>query len=120
MTEASTAAIAAPTASCLPDASFWGGKRVLLTGHTGFKGAWLALWLQRLGADVTGLALAPVAPSLYDLADLDRAMASRIADLRDAGAVACIVREARPQNFRMSSIVLGVVKSQPFQMRKSR
>ena len=39
-----------------PDSSFWHGKRVLLTGHTGFKGAWLALWLQRLGAQVTGLA----------------------------------------------------------------
>ena len=40
-----------------PDPDFWRGKRVLLTGHTGFKGAWLALWLQRLGAQVTGVAL---------------------------------------------------------------
>ena len=47
------------TAAARPDAAFWRGKRVLLTGHTGFKGAWLALWLQRLGAQVTGLALAP-------------------------------------------------------------
>ncbi len=44
-------------AGATPDASFWRGKRVLLTGHTGFKGAWLALWLRQLGADVTGLAL---------------------------------------------------------------
>ena len=42
-----------------PDPDFWRGKRVLLTGHTGFKGAWLALWLQRLGAQVTGVALPP-------------------------------------------------------------
>ena len=40
-----------------PDRSFWRGKRVVLTGHTGFKGAWLALWLRRLGAEVTGIAL---------------------------------------------------------------
>jgi len=80
-----------------PDASFWRGKRVLVTGHTGFKGAWLALWLQRLGADVTGLALAPQAPSLYELAGIDRAIASRIVDLRDAAAVARAVADARPQ-----------------------
>jgi len=42
-----------------PDAAFWRGKRVLLTGHTGFKGGWLALWLSRLGAQVTGVSLAP-------------------------------------------------------------
>ena len=42
----------------MPNRQFWQGKRVLLTGHTGFKGAWLALWLQRLGANVTGVALA--------------------------------------------------------------
>jgi CDP-glucose 4,6-dehydratase len=80
-----------------PDAAFWRGKRVLLTGHTGFKGAWLALWLRRLGADVAGLALAPAQPSLYALAGLDAATTSRIADLRDPDAVARVVREARPQ-----------------------
>ena len=41
-----------------PDSSFWSGRRVLLTGHTGFKGSWLALWLISLGADVSGLSLA--------------------------------------------------------------
>ena len=80
-----------------PDAAFWRGKRVLVTGHTGFKGAWLALWLGHLGADVAGLALAPTEPSLYALAGLDAALTSRIADLRDADAVARVVREARPQ-----------------------
>jgi CDP-glucose 4,6-dehydratase len=78
-------------------AAFWRGKRVLVTGHTGFKGAWLVLWLQRLGADVTGLALAPADRSLYRLADLDGAVASRIVDLRDASATAATVRAARPQ-----------------------
>ena len=49
--------------------AFWRGKRVFLTGHTGFKGSWLALWLQRLGAEVTGLALPPATePNLFALA----------------------------------------------------
>jgi CDP-glucose 4,6-dehydratase len=80
-----------------PDASFWRGKRVLLTGHTGFKGAWLAIWLRRLGAEVTGLALPADEPSLYRLVDLEATIASRIVDLRDAGAVAAAVRAARPE-----------------------
>ncbi|MDP3659952.1 CDP-glucose 4,6-dehydratase [Phenylobacterium sp.] len=71
-----------------PDPSFWAGKRVLLTGHTGFKGSWAAIWLHRLGALVTGLALAAdQAPSLFDLAGVDRLLASRIVDLRDQAAV---------------------------------
>jgi CDP-glucose 4,6-dehydratase len=78
-------------------AAFWRGKRVLVTGHTGFKGAWLALWLSRLGADVTGLALAADEQSLYRLAGLDALVASRIVDLRDAAATAAAVRAARPQ-----------------------
>lgn len=50
-----------------PDAAFWCGRRVLLTGHTGFKGSWLALWLLELGAEVTGLALPPEpGPSLFE------------------------------------------------------
>ncbi|MEO5844159.1 MAG: CDP-glucose 4,6-dehydratase [Caldimonas sp.] len=80
-----------------PEPSFWRGKRVLLTGHTGFKGAWLALWLRRLGAEVTGLALAADQPSLYRLVDLETTMASRIVDLRDASAVAAVARSARPE-----------------------
>ena len=61
-------AIAARTARAdgLIDHDFWRGRRVLLTGHTGFKGAWLALWLQSLGAHLTGFAVAvPTRPSLY-------------------------------------------------------
>jgi len=86
-----------PATGANPEASFWRGKRVLLTGHTGFKGAWLALWLGRLGAEVTGLALAPTSPSLYALAGLDAGVVSRIADLRDAAAVDRVVAESRPQ-----------------------
>ena len=55
------------------DASFWAGKRVLLTGHTGFKGSWAAIWLTRMGAKVVGLALPPdQTPALFDLARIDR------------------------------------------------
>ena len=81
-----------------PGAAFWRDKRVLLTGHTGFKGAWLAIWLQRLGAQVTGLALAPEGvPSLFEAARVDQLCEHRVADLRDAAAVAAAVRDSAPQ-----------------------
>jgi CDP-glucose 4,6-dehydratase len=70
------------------DAGFWRGQRVLLTGHTGFKGSWAAVWLAGLGAKVTGLALAPdQTPSLFDLAGVGALVESNIVDLRDRGAV---------------------------------
>jgi CDP-glucose 4,6-dehydratase len=81
-----------------PKADFWRGKRVLLTGHTGFKGAWLALWLRQLGAEVTGLALPPdTAPHLFGLAQVDDAVRSHVCDIRDAPALAAHVRESRPE-----------------------
>lgn len=82
-----------------PTPDFWRGKRVLLTGHTGFKGSWLALWLARMGADVTGLALAPATnPNLFTLARVASDMhASHECDVRDAQAVAARVQAARPQ-----------------------
>jgi CDP-glucose 4,6-dehydratase len=81
-----------------PDSKFWRGKRVLLTGHSGFKGAWLSLWLQRLGADVTGVALPPATqPNLFTLAGLATRMQSRICDIRDAPALVDIVSAARPE-----------------------
>ena len=80
-----------------PDPLFWRGKRVLVTGHTGFKGGWAALWLQQLGADVSGLALPPEPLSLFSLLHLDGPVRSHFADLRDARAVAEAVRTARPQ-----------------------
>jgi CDP-glucose 4,6-dehydratase len=70
------------------NASFWNGKRVLLTGHTGFKGAWAAIWLARMGAKLTGLALPPdQVPSLFELAGVEGLVDSRFVDLRDRGAV---------------------------------
>lgn len=70
------------------DRGFWSGKRVLLTGHTGFKGAWAAIWLKALGAEVTGLALAPdQTPALFDLAEVGGMVTSRIVDLRQTSAV---------------------------------
>jgi len=81
----------------LPDPHFWRGKRVLLTGHTGFKGSWLALWLQRLGAQVTGIALPPATePSLFALAGVAQGMDSHVGDVRDADATAALVQTARP------------------------
>ncbi|MDB5552766.1 MAG: CDP-glucose 4,6-dehydratase [Rhizobium sp.] len=81
-----------------PDVNFWRGKRILLTGHTGFKGAWLALWLRRLGADVTGVALAPQAgPNLFMLAGVDGYCDSRLQDIRDPRRLSAIVKSARPQ-----------------------
>jgi CDP-glucose 4,6-dehydratase len=71
-----------------PDPAFWSGKHVLLTGHTGFKGSWAAVWLASMGAKVTGLALAPdQTPALFDLAGVGGLVDSRIADLRDQAAV---------------------------------
>ena len=78
--------------------AFWAGKRVLLTGHTGFKGGWLSLWLQQMGAEVTGFALdAPSEPSLFVVAGVGRGMRSIIGDIRDGEALKRAMREARPE-----------------------
>ncbi|MFH1707284.1 MAG: CDP-glucose 4,6-dehydratase [Planctomycetota bacterium] len=79
--------------------SFWLGKRVFLTGHTGFKGGWMALWLQSLGAKVYGYALKPpTKPNLFTVASVGRGMAaSTIADIRDIKALAKAIKAARPQ-----------------------
>ncbi|WP_079229147.1 CDP-glucose 4,6-dehydratase [Pseudomonas putida] len=78
--------------------AFWQGKRVLLTGHTGFKGSWLALWLRELGAQVTGFALDPgTEPSLFELAQVGREITDVRGDLRDLGALLDTVAEAQPE-----------------------
>src|SRR5262249_42983743 len=78
--------------------SFWRDRRVLVTGHSGFKGAWLALWLQTLGARVTGFAVDGVTqPSLYELARVGENMESIEGDVRDAEAVAAAVGAAAPE-----------------------
>jgi len=77
---------------------FWKGKRVFLTGHTGFKGAWLSLWLDSLGAKVTGYALKPpTKPSLFELCRLDKRVKSNIADVRDAARLKRAMLSARPE-----------------------
>lgn len=81
-----------------PCAEFWRGKRVLLTGQTGFKGSWLALWLHRLGAQVTGIALPPCTePSLYQVARIGRLIDSHHGDIRDAATLKQLVQAAQPE-----------------------
>jgi CDP-glucose 4,6-dehydratase len=76
---------------------FWKDKRVFLTGHTGFKGAWLSLWLHRLGADVSGYALdPPTRPSLFELCRVDSLVRSTISDIRDGEMLAKTMAESRP------------------------
>ena len=73
------------------------GKRVLVTGHTGFKGAWLSLWLADLGAKVTGFSLPPETPSLFSGLKLDGLIDSRLGDVRDRDAVFSLFKDARPE-----------------------
>lgn len=77
----------------------WRGRRVLLTGHTGFKGAWLSLWLQLLGAQVSGLAPSPPSrPSLYELARVGEGMAAEHSvDIRDHEQVRAALAQTRPE-----------------------
>jgi CDP-glucose 4,6-dehydratase len=74
--------------------AFWQGRRVLLTGHTGFKGAWMSLWLRTLGAEVTGFAL-PIAtePNLWSM--VESGMGSVIGDIVDADLVHDVIKESR-------------------------
>lgn len=81
-----------------PDCNFWQGKRVLLTGHTGFKGSWMTLWLNRLGAEVTGISLPPnTSPNLFELADVQASCHSHFCDIRDAMTIAKLSDAARPE-----------------------
>jgi CDP-glucose 4,6-dehydratase len=82
----------------MPDPASWQGRRVWLTGHTGFKGAWLALWLQALGAEVYGFSAGVVSePSLYELADVADGLAGDVrGDVRSKSEVRAAVARARP------------------------
>jgi len=80
-----------------PDPDFWHQRRVLVTGHTGFKGSWLALWLLKLGAKVSGLSLAPdTSPSLFEQLGLKKRLNHRLGDIRDACVVQQCVADTKP------------------------
>jgi CDP-glucose 4,6-dehydratase len=82
----------------LVDPGFWRDRGVLVTGHTGFKGAWLSLWLQAMGARVVGLSDGvPTAPSLYELASIDDHLTGVIADIRDEGGVRSAFTRHEPE-----------------------
>ena len=84
--------------SLVISSSFWPGKRVLVTGHTGFKGGWLALWLQRLGARVMGYSLpAPTQPSLFETARISESVQGVIADIRDLALLKAAYQEFSPE-----------------------
>lgn len=81
----------------MPDRNFWNGRRVFLTGHTGFKGSWLCLWLEALGAEVTGYALEPPTdPSLYEQAAVAGSVHSVAGDIRDFDKLKASVKECHP------------------------
>ncbi|MCI4663222.1 MAG: CDP-glucose 4,6-dehydratase [Neomegalonema sp.] len=88
-----------PAVGSAPDPNFWAGRRVLVTGHTGFKGSWLSLWLQLMGAEVWGLALPPEDEdhSLFMLARVGENMNGRFVNLRNREGVANMIAEARPE-----------------------
>ncbi len=101
-----------PTAT--PERDFWAGRRVLVTGHTGFKGAWLGLWLGELGAHVAGYARdVPTDPSLYALAGVGDGLEHVEGDVRDAERVAETVRRVAPE-------VVFHLAAQPFVRRSFR
>jgi len=82
----------------MSDKTFWHGRRVFITGHTGFKGSWLCLWLHTLGAQISGYALdPPTDPSLFKLAQVDDLVASTIADVRDIEALQSALHIAQPE-----------------------
>lgn len=86
------------TTAMSPQPAFWQGRRVLVTGHTGFKGCWLSLWLQAMGADICGVALAPcTTPALFDIARVGTGMAHHVVDIRNFDALSAVVTAFQPE-----------------------
>lgn len=83
---------------CHVNPAFWQGKRVVLTGHTGFKGSWLSLWLQSMGAEVRGISLdPPTDPALFDVARVAAGMDHQIADIRDFEKIQSLIGAFKPE-----------------------
>lgn len=77
---------------------FWQGKRVFITGHTGFKGSWVSIWLHQLGANVAGYALEPPSqPSLFKICNIDRFITSIIGDVKDAASLSAAMQNTQPE-----------------------
>lgn len=80
------------------DAAYWQGRRVLVTGHSGFKGSWLTIWLQQLGCQVIGVGLKPLTePALFNLANISELCESHIVDIRDLRKLGAVVKQTRPE-----------------------
>jgi CDP-glucose 4,6-dehydratase len=77
---------------------FWRGKRVLITGHTGFKGSWISLWLESMGATLCGLSLPPqTEPALFNIANVSLGIDHRIGDIRDFNTVKVVMEAFKPE-----------------------
>lgn len=80
------------------DRLFWNGKKVLITGHTGFKGGWLTIWLNRLGCEVVGMSLEPKTdPALFDIANVKELCDSHIFNIHDRSEVQALLEQSRPE-----------------------